>query len=93
MDQTFEENPFLDCPCDPWEEFLSGNYYSAKTLFSCGTEDAERIAYHIKQCDNIGYPWVLSVGDHHPGQKRTLYEGEERQYFWPDLTPTANRCT
>ena len=93
MGQTFEENPFLDCPCDPWGEFMSGSYYSAKILFSCNTEDAEQIAYHIEQCDKIGYPWVLSVGDHHPCQNRTLCEGEERQYFWPDLTPTASRCT
>ena len=89
----FEENPFHDCPCDPWGETMSGYYYHCSKLLELCNNDIAQVAYHIEQCDNIGYPWVLSVGDHHPGWNRKLCEGEERQYFLPDLTPTRNRCT
>ena len=91
MEPTFEENPFLDCPCDPWGEFMCGYYYSPAKLLALCNRDTEQAAYHIDQCNKIGYPWVLSPGDHHPGWNRTVRHGEECQYFLPNLTPTENR--
>ena len=92
-ESDFKEDPFHDCPRDPWGEILSGYYYPYEKLIALCKKEEENVAYHMWQCDNMGYPWVLSVGDHHPGWNRKLCEGEERQYFLPDTTPTKNRCT
>ena len=92
-ESDFEKNYLHDCPRDPWGEILSGCYYHCNELLARGNSDTEQLIYHIQQCDKSGYPWVLSVGDYHPGWNRRLSEGDGRQYFLPDLTRTTNRTT